>query len=170
MKSTWSELVSFLRRTRVGDLVTTSRPLFTGNVLWLYALGLALVLGCGQVVKFGPATTLCEDYFRMRDSAPPDQLMSLYSEEFFKATPKAEMLKELEKYKAELGPHEKHELVGGGVGKTVSVLHQNDEITLTYNVQYLHRSVTETFKVVTSSNGKGARIKTHNITWPEESK
>ncbi len=127
----------------------------------LMPLLLIVLYGCGVFAAKPQAEALVERYFRAVKSGDFQEVLPLFSEEFFKKTPKTEVVRELARNRREMGTLGEYRQVSckievnSGQGWTI--------VTLLYQVKYSEGEAQETFAVKKPFDQGPAAISAHKI-------
>lgn len=117
--------------------------------------------GCGVYQAKPEAEALVTRYFAAIKAGAFQEVVPLFSEDFYKKMPKEELVKDLEKNNWKLGTLEEYTLLS--IQVEVNSSRGGTLVTLLYQVKYSHHEAQETFIVFKPSTAGPAAIIRHQI-------
>lgn len=121
------------------------------------------LISCGLSEAKPEAEELWKQYFGAVQSESYQNVIPLYSDEFYKKTPKEDWIKILKKIRDNLGTPENFKQVNWKVQAQAHTSKSGTVVTLIYDVQYSKHEAREAIQVFKPASGEEALIMAHNI-------
>jgi hypothetical protein len=119
----------------------------------IMAVAMCAALGCSFSKDREEAEQLAEQYFSEMISGNIEDVLSLYSPQFYEVTSRAEWLTFLENQRARCGTPKTYSLVTWNVFSSIGT-NSGTRTTLVYDVQYSNCRVSEKMTIFKPSGGK----------------